>query len=132
MATINNPELTVTTYRPVDRAAVIVSRDIEFTEVEVNAMNMLGLQYTLTCEVFNKELLDEDLVITYRAQQFPIEPGAAHRYDHVVFDTHEYMDALHERPIGKDKLLAKLTLTNQETHDSVTAQTKVISADLAV
>ena len=131
MATINNPELTVTTNRPVDRAAVIVSCDIEFTEVEVNAMNMLGLQYTLTCEVLNKEMLDEDLVITYRAQQFPIEPGEGHRYEHVVFDTHEYMDALHERLIGKDKLLAKLTLTNEETHEAVTAQTEVISVDLA-
>jgi len=44
-------------------------------------MNMLGLQYTLTCEVLNKEMLDEDLVITYRAQQFPIEPGEGHRYE---------------------------------------------------
>jgi hypothetical protein len=131
MPTINNPELTVTTNRPVDRAAVIVTCDVDFTDVEVNAMNMLGLQYSLTCEVFNKELLDEDLVIPYAAQQFPIEPGHAHRSEHVVFDTHEYMDTLHERLIGKDQLLAKLTLTNEETHASVTAQTEVISVDLA-
>jgi len=96
------------------------------------AMNLLGLQYTLTCEVFNKELLDDDLVITYGAQQFPTETGAAHRSEHVVFDTAEYMDTLHERPIGKDKLVAKLTLTNEETHAGVTAQTEVIAVDLAV
>jgi hypothetical protein len=131
MATINNPELTVTTNRPVDRVSVVVSCDIEFTEVEVNAMNMLGLEYTLTGEVLNKEMLDEDLVITYRAQQFPIEPGNAHLHEHVVFDTHEWMDTLHERLIGKDKLVAKLTLTNEETHATVTVRTEVIAVDLA-
>src|SRR5262249_52647954 len=49
MASINNHGLTVTTNRPDDRASVIVSCDIEFTEVEVNAMNLLGLRHTLTC-----------------------------------------------------------------------------------
>jgi len=89
MATINNPDLTVTTNRPVDRANVLVSCDIEFTEVEVNAMNMLGLEYTLTCQVLNKELLDEDPVITYRQITFPRLPGAANRYEHVAFDSDE-------------------------------------------
>jgi hypothetical protein len=131
MATINNPELTVTTDRPVDRASVIVGCDIEFTDVEVNAMNMLGLQYTLTCQVLNKDLLDEDPVITYRQQTFPRLPADGHRYEHVVFDSSEYMDALHERLIGKDKLVAKLTLTNQETHADVSARTEVIAVDLA-
>jgi hypothetical protein len=131
MATINNPDLSVTTNRPVDRAAVIVSCDVEFTDVEVNAMNMLGLQYTLTCEVYNKELLDEDLVITYPAQQFPDGLGDGQHAAHVVFDTHEWMDSMHERLIGKDKLIAKLVLTNQESHEAVRAQTEVIAVDLA-
>jgi hypothetical protein len=131
MASINNPELTVTTDRPDDRAFVNVSCDIAFTDVEVNAMNILGLQYTLTCEVLNKEMLDEDLVVTYRAQRFPIVPGDARKYEHVVFDTHEYMDSLHERLIGKDKLVAKLTLTNDETKVDVTARTETIGVDLA-
>jgi hypothetical protein len=131
MATINNPELTVTTNRPVDRAAVIVSGDVEFTDVEVNEMNMLGLQYTLTCEVLNKEVLDDDLVITYPAQQFPTAPGNARRYEHVVFDTHAWMDSIHERLIGKDKLVAQLMLTNQETHAAATVRTEVIAVDLA-
>jgi hypothetical protein len=131
MATISNPELTVTTNRPVDRAAVIVSCDIEFTDVEVNAMNLLGLQYNLTCEVYNKELLDDDLVISYPVQQLPAATGVAQSDAHVVFDTHEWMDSMHERLLGKDKLVAKLTLTNQETHAAVKAQTEVIAVDLA-
>jgi len=131
MATINNPELTVTTNRPTDRAMVVVSCDVEFTEVEVNAMNLLGLQYTLSCEVLNKDVLDDDLVITYPAQRFPIARGEARRYEHVVFDTHQYMESLHERLIGKDKLVAELTLTNEETHADVKARTEVIEVDLA-
>jgi hypothetical protein len=131
MATIKNPELTVTTDRPIDRASVIVTCDIEFTDVEVNAMNMLGLEYLLTCQVLNKELLDEDPVITYRQQTFPRLSGEGHRYEHVVFGSDEYMDTLHERLIGKDKLVAKLTLTNQETHADVSARTEVIAVDLA-
>jgi hypothetical protein len=131
MASINRPELTVTTNRPNDRASVIVSCDIEFTDVEVNAMNLLGLQYTLTCQVLNKEMLDEDPVVTYRAHHFPIAPGGARNYEHVVLDTYEWMDSLHERLIGKDKLVAKLTLTNDETKAEVTARTETISVDLA-
>jgi hypothetical protein len=132
MATINNPELIVSTNRPADRASVVVSCDIEFTEVEVNAMNMLGLEYTLTCQVLNKDLLDEVPVITYRERSFPRERGDARGYEHVVFDSYEWMDALHDRLIGKDKLVAKLTLTNQETHADVSARTDVIAVDLAV
>jgi hypothetical protein len=131
MATINNPELTVTTNRPVDRASVIVTCDVEFTEVEVNAMNMLGLEYTLTCQVINKELLDEDPVLTYRQLTLPRESGDARRYEHVVFDSYEPMDSLHDRLIGKDKLVAKLTLTNQETHADVSARTETLAVDLA-
>jgi hypothetical protein len=131
MPTINNPELTVTTNRPTDRAMVIVSCDVEFTEVEFNAMNLLGLEYTLRCKVLNKDLLDEDPVVTYSAHRFPIVRGEARRYEHVVFDTHQYMDSLHERLIGKDKLVAQLTLTNEETHAEVTARTEVIEVDLA-
>jgi len=41
------------------------------------------------------------------------------------------MESLHERLIGKDKLVAKLTLTNDETRAEVTARTDTISVDLA-
>ncbi len=60
--------------------------DIAFTEVEVNAMNMLGLQYTLHCEVYNKDLFDEYPVVTYRHQTFPRTAGEAPRHEHAVFD----------------------------------------------
>jgi hypothetical protein len=132
MATIENPELTVTTNRPDDRANVLVSCDVEFTDVEVNAMNMLGLEYTLNCQVLNKELLDEDPVITYRQLILPRVRGAASRVEHVAFDTFEAMEDLHDRLIGKDNLVAKITLTNQETHQDVSVRTETIAVDLAV
>jgi hypothetical protein len=131
MASIKNPTLTVTTDRPDDHATVIVSCDIEFTEVEVNAMNLLGLQYTLSCQVLNKEMLDEDPVLTYGPHTFPVLRGDARAYEHVVFDTYQWMDSLHDRLIGKDKLVAKLTLTNDETKAEVSARSETISVDLA-
>jgi len=129
--TIYNPELTITTHRPQGRATVIVSCDVEFSDVEVNAMNVLGLQYTLSCEVLNKDLLDEDPVVTYHDRTFPRPPFDAQRYYHVVFDSYETMYLLHERLVGKDKLVAQLKLRNEETKDEITSRSDVIAVDLA-
>ena len=131
MATITNAELTVTTNRPEDRAAVVVTCDVEFTEVEVNAMNMLGLQYTLHCQVLNREMLDEEPVVSYHHQQFPRVAGMARRYEHVTFDKYEPMYLLHDRLIGKDKLVAQLKLKNEETGAENVQRTEVIAVDLA-
>jgi hypothetical protein len=81
MASITNAELTVTTNRPEDRASVVITCDVEFTEVEVNAMKMLGLQYTLHCQVLNRDMLDEEPVASYHHQQFPRVAGMARRYE---------------------------------------------------
>ena len=97
MASITNAELTVTTNRPEDRASVVVTCDVEFTEVEVNAMNMLGLQYTLHCQVLNREMLDEEPVVSYHHQKFPRVPGAARRYEHATFDTNADRHTAHRR-----------------------------------
>ena len=131
MATITNAELTITTDRPQDRANVVVSCDVQFTEVEVNAMNMLGLQYTLHCKILNKEMLDEDPVESFHHQTFPRIPGGAMRYEHVVFDSSTAMSNLHESVFGKDKLVAELKLKNEETGATVVQRTEVIAADLA-
>jgi len=131
MATITNAELAVTTNRPDDHASVVVSCDVQFTEVEFNAMNILGLQYTLHCQVLNKDMLDEDAVVTYNAITFPRISGQARRYDHAVFDTYAGMERLHDRLIGKDKLVAELRLRNEETQAEEVQRTEVIAVDLA-
>ncbi len=131
MPSIQNANLTIATDRPRDRATIIVGCDVQFTEVEVNAMDILGLRYTLSCRVLNKYLLDEDPVVTYDEIRFPRFEGEGRRYEHVAFDTHEPMYMLHERLLGKDKLVAELTLKNDETGQTDTVRTDEIAVDLA-
>jgi len=131
MPAIKHIQLAVTTDRPLDRAGVVVNCDLEFTEVEVNAMNVLGLQYELSCRVLDKHLLDEDPVVTYHPQQFPIVPGAALRYEHAVFDTVTEMGQMHQRVLGKDQLVAELRLKNTETGTEDVKRSDVIGMDLA-
>ncbi len=131
MPTIRNADLSVTTDRPADRATVIVTCDVHFTDVEVNAMDMLGLRYALECTVLNKYLLDEDPVITFREQIFPRVPGAARHQEHVALETSTLMYDLHERLLGKDKLIAEIKLRNEETGEEEVQRTDDISVDLA-
>jgi hypothetical protein len=131
MPSINNAELIISTDRPSDRASVVVSCDVEFTEVEVNAMDVLGLRYTLTCRVLNQYLLDEDPVVTYGARHYPRRDEMARRYEHAVFEAHVDMVSMHERLFGKDKLVAELTLRNDETGAENVARTNETVVDLA-
>jgi hypothetical protein len=131
MASITDAQLRVTTRRPQDQASVVVSCNIAFTEVEVNAMNLLGLQYTLHCQVLNKDLLDEDPVVSYGQRTFPRVAGEARPYEHAVFDDYVPMEFLHERLIGKDKLVAEIKLRNEETGTEEVQRTDVVDVDLA-
>ena len=132
MPSISNAELTVITDQPHDLASITVTCDVTFTEVEVNAMNLLGLQYTLQCRVINKDLLDDYLVVTYPNVTFPPVATQAERYDRAIFAASTPMNNLHERRIGKDKLVAELKLENDETGAQVTQSTEVIDVDFAV
>ena len=129
IASINHAELSVAISRPEDRASVIVSCDIEFTEAEVHAMNTAGLYYTLSCEVINKDPLTDNPVVTYGQQRLPREQASQH--EHVVFDANVRMGDLHERLIGRDRLRANLTLKNEETDATITRRTEVVAVDLA-
>jgi hypothetical protein len=131
MPSIDNVELTVRTDRPQDRASVTVSCDVEFTEVEVNAMDLLGLRYTLSCRVLNEYLLDEDPVVAYRERHYPNGDGGARRHEHAEFYSDVAMYTLHERLLGKDKLVAEVTLRNDETDSQNVARTDEIAVDLA-
>src|SRR4051812_21735913 len=115
MPTIENAELIISTERPGDRANVIVSCDVEFTEVEVNAMDLLGLKYTLTCQVINDYLIYDDQILTFHPRQYPRKDEMARHPEPVMFEIQVTMDSLHERIFGKDKLAAQLTLRNDET-----------------
>ena len=115
MPAITNVVLTISTDTALDRARVVVNCDVEFTQVEVNAMNILGLQYELSCRVLGRDALDDYPVVTFHTQVFPTVPGAALTSEHALFDTVGVMTDLHEHVFGKDQLVAELTLTNTET-----------------
>ena len=131
MPAIKNAALSVTTDRPQNRATVVVSADIEFTDVEVNAMDVLGLRYSLECRVLNKHLIDDDPMLTFHAHSYPRELYGARRYEQALFETTVDMDSLHERVLGKDNLVAELRLKNQETGTEDVARTDEIAVDLA-
>src|SRR5262245_14694924 len=131
MPSIVNPALSVTTNLPDNHANVQVTCDVQFTEVEVNAMNLLGLTYTLSCDVLNEDMLDENDVLTFEPERFPRVPRAGRYYEPAQFHAYTPIEPLHERLIGKDKLYARLTLRNDETNDSVVERTDQLAVDLA-
>jgi hypothetical protein len=74
---------------------------------------------------------DEAPVITYHDRVFARMAGTTRHHEHVIFETATTMFELHDRLIGKDKLVAELTLRNDETGDEQKLRTDAISVDLA-
>lgn len=95
MATINRVDLKVTTNRPQGEATVTVSCDVEFTDFEVNAMNMLGLRYELQCRLEDMDRLYADKVLHFDTRHFPLVLSKATRFEHVVLQTIAAMSDLH-------------------------------------
>src|SRR5258708_5099657 len=131
MASIKHPQLAITTDRPHDKATIVVSCDVEFSEFEVNAMNMLGLQYTLRCHLLDMDMVYPDSVVAFDRQEFPRVPGGANTHELVTFETDAAMSALHWYVFGKDTLVAQLTLRNEETGVEALQHSDVIRVDLA-
>ena len=131
MPKLTNPTLTITTDPPQDQARIKVSCEIEFTQFEVNEMNLLGLRYELSCRVLNEYLRDEDPVAMYRPRRLPSDPHQARAHEHVVFSIVEPMSPMHEEPFKiKDKLVAELTVRNLETLERQTIRSEAVAVDL--
>jgi hypothetical protein len=131
MAQVSNPTLTVATDRPIDQAALTVACDVDFTDFEVNEMNILGLRYELQCRVVDRDMLDDQPVATFTPILLPRIAGGAVARDHIVFTELDAMDQLHgPRLLGKDRLIAEVTLRNQETSESKTARSDMLQVDL--
>jgi len=129
--TINNPELNIATDPLNNQSTISVTAEVQFTEFEVNAMNILGLSYTLHCRVFDKDLWDVEPVAILDDQVFPRETGApVSSNEHVLFETVRATSDLRTHLFSKDQLLAKLELENEETGDQVVNQTRVVAKDL--
>jgi hypothetical protein len=131
MASIHDVELTVNTNRPEDEATITVTCNVEFTEFEVNAMTLLGLRYTLRCQLLDMDMLYAPTVAMFVQQHFPrVVRDTVNRREHVVFETHTPMHDLHVYVFGKDTLLAEVTLTNEETGAEVAARSRALALDL--
>jgi hypothetical protein len=116
MASINNTRLVVSTEPLNNRATLTVTCDVEFTDVEVNAMNLLGLQYTLQCQIFDKDLLERKPVAILDELTFPaLLESKVSKYEHVVLSTDRPMSDLHKHFLSNDNLQAEVRLRNQET-----------------
>ena len=131
MATISNAQLAITTDILHERASISVSCDVEFTDVEVNAMNLLGLHYRLECLLLNKDLWQFKPVAVFDEWLFPRALEArVQSHEHVVFNSDRPMVELRKHLISEDKLVAQLTLRNEETSDEVVSRTGLFSIDL--
>jgi hypothetical protein len=131
MASIVNPRLAVSPDRLHDWASISVSCDVEFTEFEVNAMNMLGVRYTLQCHLLDMDMLYPDSVAAFDRQEFPRVPGGASTREFTTFETNAAMSELHWYVFGKDTLVAQLTLRNEETGIEAVTRSNVIRVNLA-
>ena len=131
MATIENARLTISTDEN-EQVYVSVSCDVQFTDFEVSAMNELGLQYRLQCQLINKDLWDVEIVAVLDDQVFPRATDLKESNTrHMDLETVRPISDLHTHVFTKDKLRAELTLRNEETGKAVVTETEVVAIDLA-
>jgi hypothetical protein len=132
MVALHNIRLAITTDPAHGIARIVVSCDVDFTEYEVNAMNVLGLRYSLECSLLDMDMLYPDTIVMFDRQSLPSVRGAATRSEHVSFATSAPMRALHQYVFGKDPLVGQLMLTNVESGAQVIGRSDVVAVDLAV
>jgi len=97
---------------------------------DVATANLLGLTYTLSCDVLNEDMLDQDDVLTFQPERFPRVPRSGRYSEQATFHAYTPTEPLHERLIGKDKLYARLTLRNDETNEAVMERSEQLAVDL--
>ena len=133
MATIENPLLTIDQDPLADEADVKVACDVEFTDFEVNAMNELGLQYRLTCRLYNKDLWDTEPIALFEDQIIGKTADAlAQQSMHAVFETTRRREDLHTHVFSEDQLVAEIGLRDQESSAEVRVQTATLNVDLTL
>jgi hypothetical protein len=130
MAVIRNVALAITPDRLNDRAGVVVNCEISFSDFEVNAMNALGLRYTLGCDLVDKDVLYDKSVVDFPKQVLPRGPLAT-REERAQFQTVAAMHDLHYSVFSKDVLVAQVRLTNGETGAEVEARSRALTVDLS-
>ena len=131
MATIIDPQLSIEVDRATKMASVRVTCGIEFTEFEVNSMNLLSISYTLECHLLNMEMLYPETVINFALQQYPRVRDGAKRFEEPVFQAVAPTKELHLYIFGKDSLVAELRLSNADLGTLSVKRTPTTLVDLA-
>lgn len=131
MSTIQDPKLSIDADRERDNAKINVTCGVEFTEFEVNAMNLLGMRYSLHCELLDMDMLYEPDEVHFLGQEFPRTGHAATMHEQATFESQAAMHVLHRFVLGKDTLVAELTLRNEETGESNVMRSKPLRVDLS-
>ena len=126
MAKIHNPQLTITTDPNQNAATVVATCDVDLTDFERNAMELLGLRYTVECVVLNRDLQYEQAVLGYDAQSLSAGLPVAH----IAFEAVTPMSDLHQHVFTRDELVAEFTLTNGESGSQEVVRSDVVKADL--
>src|SRR5215471_2940522 len=114
MATIIDPQLTIEVDKSAKVANVRVTCDVEFSQSEVNSMNLLGMRYTLECNLLNMEMLYPESVINFGLLQFPRIRDGASTLERPVFEAVAPTKDLHLYIFGKDPVVAELRLSNED------------------
>ena len=91
---------------------------------------MLGARYTLQCHLLDMDMLYPDSVVAFDGEEFPRVPGGANTHELAAFETDATMRDLHWYVFGKDTLVARLTLKNEETGVATVKRSDVLQADL--
>ena len=130
MATVDTVELQVSTNRSRETVTMVVNCEVDFTDLEVNAMNLLGLAYNFQCRLQDLDMPYADPVHSFDWQHFPRVPGGAMRHEHALFEAVLATSTLHVYVLGRDGLFATVTLTNEETGAEVTRRSKFVALDI--
>ena len=133
MATVVNPRLAVRADRLHDRANISVSCDVDFTDVELNAMQLLGLRYHVQCQLVDRDLWNVKPVAIFDEWTLPrTTEMTVSKHEHVVFNTDRPMTDLHTHFLSNDQLQAEVKLRNNETGEEVVGRTDFVAVDLTV
>jgi len=130
MPTLKNLVLAVRTEEPSDQITTTVDCDVAFTDTDLHAMRELNQQYTLRCEVFRRELLEQIPVLAFGERKYPSVAGDVTSDEHVTFQLRVPLNALHGGLVGRDDLMARVTLIDHDTGWELLQDSERVSIDL--
>ena len=106
---------------------------MDFTDVELRAIQLLGLSYHVQCQLFDKDLWESRPVAIFDDWTLPrLTEMTVSKREHVVFNTDRPMTDLHTHFLTNDQLQPEVKLRNDETGEEVVARTDFVAVDLTV